>query len=1221
MSNWKRFTRRDTCPVCNGDRPDCRQSLETNLIHCRSLDANPSDYLYRGQDTWGFGMWAYKPDADEWADDRREERLEERKRERELKKQQREQRDKEQLKKLLPIKERDRVIRLILDQLELSDRHRQILRGRGFIDTQIDEAGYRSVKQWQKLSKPVDNRLSGVNQQGNKLNNNTDGILIPVPNEDGLYTALRVNNLDSATNELGKYLWVSSKNSRGIPIDLPNGNLPIAVYLPDSPPKKPVIGFTEGLEYKPLLTAKKLGIPVIGASGGNFASSKEAVETAIATIKDKYGWETVNFVLYADAGSAINSNVTRAYEKLGEFISDLKIADWGQLNDKENGLDIDEVAPNEIDIKLIDIEVFSDIANRQQYKAQIEKKQHKLNYLTKEINLLIDEPTLEGILDQLPRKGKLFIKSPKQSRKSSAIIDPLIKEWKKKNQPIISIVPRILLYKEQVERWEITAIDQYGNLHREFHESIALCFDSLGKINFKNWSGALVIFDEIRQGLKHYISSSTLEDMRSYILKLLQEKLPEAINSGGLIVCADADLTDVEIDYIDAICPVSDTFIVKNEYVPQKGLVNFNTGKYDETIEEINRRYENGENLFIFCDSKADSLAIHKRLKQLDPDATHWLINGDTSEDKEVKAIIEDNINKSIKKQKPRSLVFTTSMSTGISLDGWIDGVFHEDIYNHFDYGFVIAQGGILEPVEITQAMERNRNYLDFSVYSGQGINRNDEEKSCDPDVIKRQITKRNHKGLDLIGLTTEVLEEKLGREPTHLEVLNEMAKRCDPKTEMIIDPHLDLYANTKARANYAAQNFEEMLYKQLIKEGYQLAVNDCTEKTALGDEHRKLKKEEKWIEATETSKAKDITLEEAQEITLKNSTKEERREAAKAFLKQELPGIDLTPDFIHKATLKDGRRWLNAHKLFWYYQHPEITREIDQGHYLKKIKQFSQGVIFLPNIRNYSVKINELRELGFFELINLENPTELSKDDPRVVEFMKRAYSRWTEIYTALGSTVSKKTEPIKFIQTLAQKVGLKVILTRTEEKEKDKIRYYSLSTEVLNDPDRLAVLNALDQRFLEDKPQKEEFSESLNIQGLESRQESLREYITMGCPVVQESESQDGLSKVDDEQNYSPLDDPNLESLKPLYQPDEDMFWWGKLKERFDPEVEVKVHLVYWEFLSLTSRQSWQNVKGRVRELSLSLGYQADDLAWWVFNNMPDEERDLVRDFLKAA
>ena len=220
--NWKRFTRRDTCPVCNGERHDCRQNLETNLIHCFSTEANPLDYVYRGQDSIGFSMWAYKPDAEEWADERRQEWQLEQERKRKLKEQQ----ERKQLKKLLPIQERDKVIRAILEQLTLSDRHREILKRRGLTDIQINEAGYRSVKKWQKLTNPVNNRFSGVNIRGDKLNNFTDGILIPIANENGLYTALRINNLEATTNGYGKYVWVSSAK-RGINVHLPNGELPI----------------------------------------------------------------------------------------------------------------------------------------------------------------------------------------------------------------------------------------------------------------------------------------------------------------------------------------------------------------------------------------------------------------------------------------------------------------------------------------------------------------------------------------------------------------------------------------------------------------------------------------------------------------------------------------------------------------------------------------------------------------------------------------------------------------------------------------------------------------------------------------------------------------------------------------------------------------------------------------------------------------------------------
>ncbi len=64
-SGWKRFTGGE-CPICAGARQDCRQSLRTNLIHCRYPAANPSDYLYLREDGSGFGMWQLGSDRTAW---------------------------------------------------------------------------------------------------------------------------------------------------------------------------------------------------------------------------------------------------------------------------------------------------------------------------------------------------------------------------------------------------------------------------------------------------------------------------------------------------------------------------------------------------------------------------------------------------------------------------------------------------------------------------------------------------------------------------------------------------------------------------------------------------------------------------------------------------------------------------------------------------------------------------------------------------------------------------------------------------------------------------------------------------------------------------------------------------------------------------------------------------------------------------------------------------
>lgn len=294
------------------------------------MDANPPDYIHRGIDSNGFNMWAFKPDADNWNDEKRREYREQREREKQLERER-------HARSLSPI-ERDREIRKILNQLTLSDSDRILLKNREYLaDERIGH--FRTVDQWQKLTPAVSPGLSGVNWDGSKLNNPVKGVLVPVPNQDGLYVGLRLYNPNSKENDTGKYLWLSSR-ARGVEPKLQNGELPIAIYWPKELQRSDQIGICEGLEIKPCIAADRLGIPVIGASGGNFAGSKQSLLNAIESIKERLSNPDAVVTLYPDAGSLANENVINQYRKLSAILP-ISVAYWGHGFDKKLG-DIDE---------------------------------------------------------------------------------------------------------------------------------------------------------------------------------------------------------------------------------------------------------------------------------------------------------------------------------------------------------------------------------------------------------------------------------------------------------------------------------------------------------------------------------------------------------------------------------------------------------------------------------------------------------------------------------------------------------------------------------------------------------------------------------------------------------------------------------------------------------------------------------------------------------------
>lgn len=319
-----------SCPICNGARRDCRQSLLTNLIHCRDMDANPPDYIHRGIDSNGFNMWAFKPDAENWNDEKCREYREQRERQKQL--------ERERHARSLSPTERDREIRKILNQLTLSDSDRILLKSRRYLtDDRI--ANFRTVEQWQKLTPAVSPGLSGVNWDGGKLNNPVKGVLVPIPDHNGLFVGLRLYNPNSKQNDTGKYLWLSSR-ARGVEPKLQNGELPIAIYWPSQLKHHDQIGLCEGLEIKPAIAADRLGIPFIGASGGNFAGSKKSLLNAIESIKERLGNPDATVTLYPDAGSLANENIINQYRKLSDILP-ISVAYWGHGFDKKIG-DIDE---------------------------------------------------------------------------------------------------------------------------------------------------------------------------------------------------------------------------------------------------------------------------------------------------------------------------------------------------------------------------------------------------------------------------------------------------------------------------------------------------------------------------------------------------------------------------------------------------------------------------------------------------------------------------------------------------------------------------------------------------------------------------------------------------------------------------------------------------------------------------------------------------------------
>lgn len=269
------------CPVCQGARRDCRENRENSIVHCRaSLDVVPVGWRYIKDDRQGFGMFAPDDGSGENADwtERRQKQDEARRLEK-----------LEFERKVMPVAERDRHYRRLLSELgsSLHPVDQADLDRRGITAEQAKRWGIRSVEEWQRLISEFPINLPGIGNGGKKLWNGYPGYIVPTRDPAGTITSLGQVRNQNHQADGKKYPWITGhsqagKNPGGMAAHLPSHEMPLQVMQPAQPGQyQGYIGLCEGVGVKPGIAADRLGCPVIGASGANFASSPETLKQYI----------------------------------------------------------------------------------------------------------------------------------------------------------------------------------------------------------------------------------------------------------------------------------------------------------------------------------------------------------------------------------------------------------------------------------------------------------------------------------------------------------------------------------------------------------------------------------------------------------------------------------------------------------------------------------------------------------------------------------------------------------------------------------------------------------------------------------------------------------------------------------------------------------------------------------------------------------------------------
>lgn len=1135
--SWIRFKGAD-CPICNGAKKNCRQSQDTNLVHCRSSEANPPDWIYRGEDKFGFGIWASASDVESWNEEKREERL----REQELAKKQREQQERERQAQALSDEERDVIIRKILSQLSLSDRHRQQLRDRGLTDRQIKDGYYRSLDQWQKLKSSVSDRLAGVKLGGKSLVNFGSGILCPIPNRKGLFVAWQIRQDDNSDS---KYIWAASeKNRQNRPSSKTKefNELPLGVW--QQPNNKgsnyEFIGLTEGTGIKPHIASLKLNIPVIGASGGNFASSAKTLKASLKAIAAK------EVVFYPDGGAILNPHVIKQYEKTFDLLKEwgysVKIAWWEQVQ-KSDG-DIDEIDSDTISkIVYLSSNELLELAQKQQYIDKTRKLWRKSKQFT--ADKTIHQQYFEA---ELPATNTIaFIKSTTGSGKTTQLL-----KWFK----LLGNIGAIALGYRNTLLLQWCAKSKFYHLHEhdgmtmigDVKSQIALCVDSLWRFKPEDFDGKVLILDEVCSVIHHLLFSSTVKN-REHI----QYLFAEAIRRCDRLICLDGMMADWVVDYLTKFCPGKKIVTIENTWKANKAKVNFLRG----TIKTNGKLRVNDlspwlEELFnkaalpaIGIDSQVTAESLDNLLSSNNCNVLR--VDSKTVKEDRVKEFLS-NCDVYLKKHKPDILIYTPSAESGVDVS----------ITNYFSHHFCFFFGvlGVDSILQLT-ARIRDINCPKY-FWCREWVSLPDSE------TIRTPLAQQVAKVVDQ-NLIRDIYCSLSGEEKE--EQLISAIRQCIEQSK---NAHWDCATQLTAINNYEKSNLRSCVFESLKAHGYQIQEVTGTTDEEINQEVKQTCKLVKQQNCNDIFAAEDIPPEQTSNALAFDASWSDRCKSKKANIKRKLPGIEQSdrwnPDFIYRIEYQD-RNLINKQELFWLLNNPQIAKLIQQEKYFNLCQKYlKHNQISLWKIKTRLAIVYALRDLGIHQIIN--NPErEYTQDNPEIKAICKKGKQK--KYRQILGRTPGKY--PLRYVASLLGMVGLSWEF-RQIRIDGQQTRIYKLSTKKLLDEDRLAILKCITrkwQHYLTDEAEKPDWSTVTN--DVDSLSKSSIAIVSLKTP---QNSGQELKPKIE---NPSPFD--TSEAISDLAEMLESIENAEQLKELQKVPVFTTVRLQ--EAAKLLSWDQYQRVK----------------------------------------
>ncbi|MGP0129558.1 MAG: plasmid replication protein, CyRepA1 family [cyanobacterium endosymbiont of Rhopalodia musculus] len=643
----------------------------------------------------------------------------------------------------------------------------------------------------------------------------------------------------------------------------------------------------------------------------------------------------------------------------------------------------------------------------------------------------------------IPINAKLVgIKSPIGTGKTKAI-EKIVEQAIARKQKILVIGHRVKLVEQLCQRFQIPYLTEIKKNNIENIKGCGLCIDSLhpnslSKFNPSDWIDSLIIIDEVEQVLWHGLNSKTCKENRVSILRTFKKLLEQNLEFQGKIVIADADLSDISLDYLISLMGIKlKPFIVINNWKSNNkeawGVYNYPETTPQEWLKDLVQHIQQGGKPFVCLSaqkltSKWGTQTLEFYLKKRFPEVRILRIDSESLTDPNHNAYQSINhLNQILLNYD--IILASPSIETGVSID----------IKDHFTSVWGLAQG-IQTATSVCQSIGRIRDNIPRYLWcASYGFNKVGNGSTSIPNLLtsSNRVTQLNIKLLQQSDL------EALDDIDTEFQAESLL---CWAKMAVRVNVSMTHYRESILK-NITDQNHPVFRKKKLVKIQETTKHKKCSSNS--NNSHQLIKaiesiREQNYKEeCLMISQGNKITKQQYQALNKRLVKTVVERHNIKKYNLQKRYCIEVTPQLV--ALDNEG---LYDKLRIHYFLTLGRSYLADRDTILaKKIIEKGQGSLFVPDFNSSQLGgiIGTMEVLGIPVLL-MNHERKLKPTDEDLQAMAKIAIKNRTEIKTIMGIGIAKNSSPITIIRRLLDKIGYGLTCIGSKKVDKKRVRVYQV-------------------------------------------------------------------------------------------------------------------------------------------------------------------------------